>query len=161
MSSTPREVWWLSKAEKRMAAARVVGNQTGSDRMKHGEWKWHQVTVAFKDPQTYFFFFTTIVNSLPKYVFSYPPLPVCPGLTSGFEQWGYNIFRLSGLRLFRFFQPGDYIGMHCASERIFDRLVSFCRSHHEKISQSTVFVHVRCYYPGICWNARDSTAAGR
>ncbi|KAK0242011.1 major facilitator superfamily domain-containing protein [Armillaria nabsnona] len=63
---TPREVWWLSKAEKRMAAARVVGNQTGSDRMKHGDWKWHQVTVAFKDPQTYFFFFTTVVNSLPN-----------------------------------------------------------------------------------------------
>lgn len=63
---TPREVWWLSKAEKRMAAARVVGNQTGSDRTKHGEWKWDQVTVAFKDPQTYFFFFTTVVNSLPN-----------------------------------------------------------------------------------------------
>ncbi|KAG7446491.1 MFS general substrate transporter [Guyanagaster necrorhizus] len=63
---TPREVWWLSKAEKRMAAARIVGNQTGSDRMKRGEWKWHQVAVAFQDPQTYFFFFTTIVNSIPN-----------------------------------------------------------------------------------------------
>ncbi|KAK0213051.1 hypothetical protein DFS33DRAFT_93511 [Desarmillaria ectypa] len=59
ISSTPREIWWLSKAEKHMAAARVVGNQTGSDRTKHGEWEWHQVAIAFKDHQTYFFFFAS------------------------------------------------------------------------------------------------------
>lgn len=61
-----REVRWLSSDEKRMAAARVVGNQTGSDRVKRHIWKWEQVSIAFKDPQTYFFFFVTIVNALPN-----------------------------------------------------------------------------------------------
>lgn len=40
---TPREVRWLSEDEKRAAAARVVANQTGSDRTKRSEWKWDQV----------------------------------------------------------------------------------------------------------------------
>ncbi|RDW61677.1 hypothetical protein BP5796_11569 [Coleophoma crateriformis] len=65
MLGSPREVRWLSEDEKRMAMARVVGNQTGSDRHKRGEWKWDQVRGAFKDPQTYFFFILSIVNALP------------------------------------------------------------------------------------------------
>ncbi|EOD46770.1 putative mfs multidrug protein [Neofusicoccum parvum UCRNP2] len=40
---TPREVRWLSGEEKRMAVARVVRNQTGSDGQKRPEWKWDQV----------------------------------------------------------------------------------------------------------------------
>jgi MFS transporter, ACS family, allantoate permease len=40
---TPREVRWLSEDEKRMAMARVVANQTGSDRQKRDHWKWSQV----------------------------------------------------------------------------------------------------------------------
>lgn len=63
---TPNEVRWLSKEEKRIAAARVVSNQTGTDREQHHAWRWDQVTIAFKDPQTYFFFVTVIVNSLPN-----------------------------------------------------------------------------------------------
>ncbi|KAJ9156304.1 Major facilitator superfamily transporter [Pleurostoma richardsiae] len=63
---SPNEVRWLSPEEKRIAAARVVDNQTGSDRTKHTEWRWDQVKQAFQDPQTYFFFFTVIVNSLPN-----------------------------------------------------------------------------------------------
>lgn len=63
---TPREVPWLSEREKRMAAARVVSNQTGSDRQKHAEWKWSQVRIAFKDPQTYFFFFTNFAFAIPN-----------------------------------------------------------------------------------------------
>ncbi|KXT01720.1 hypothetical protein AC578_2809 [Pseudocercospora eumusae] len=53
---TPREVMWLPAREKRMAAARVVANQTGTDREKHRKWKWSQVRIAFKHPQTCFFF---------------------------------------------------------------------------------------------------------
>lgn len=49
-----------------MAAARVVGNQTGSDRVERHIWKWDQVLTAFKDPQTYFFFFVTVVNAVPN-----------------------------------------------------------------------------------------------
>ncbi|KAH8895550.1 MFS general substrate transporter [Thozetella sp. PMI_491] len=63
---TPREVRWLSEDEKRAAMARVVANQTGSDRNKRSEFKWSQVWETFKDPQTYFFFFVTIINALPN-----------------------------------------------------------------------------------------------
>ncbi|KAF2163746.1 hypothetical protein M409DRAFT_37199 [Zasmidium cellare ATCC 36951] len=63
---TPREVMWLSEREKRMAAARVVSNQTGSDRQKHTGWKWSQVRTAMKDPQTYFFFFTNFAFAIPN-----------------------------------------------------------------------------------------------
>lgn len=31
---TPREIYWLTKEEKRMVAARTVANRTGSDRVK-------------------------------------------------------------------------------------------------------------------------------
>ncbi|KAJ3526039.1 hypothetical protein NM208_g11373 [Fusarium decemcellulare] len=63
---TPREVRWLSEEEKRAAIARVVANQTGSDREKRSEFKWEQVWATFRDPQTYFFFFVTIINALPN-----------------------------------------------------------------------------------------------
>ncbi|KAF4464782.1 major facilitator superfamily transporter [Fusarium albosuccineum] len=63
---TPREVRWLSEDEKRAAIARVVANQTGSDREKRSEFKWEQVWGTFRDPQTYFFFFVTIINALPN-----------------------------------------------------------------------------------------------
>ncbi|KAK7227900.1 hypothetical protein V2G26_000070 [Clonostachys chloroleuca] len=63
---TPREVCWLSEDEKRAAIARVIVNQTGSDQQKRSEFKWEQVWATFRDPQTYFFFFVTIVNALPN-----------------------------------------------------------------------------------------------
>lgn len=63
---TPDEVRWLSVEEKRIAAARVVANQTGSDRQRVKEWRWDQVWTTFRDPQTYFFFFAVIINSLPN-----------------------------------------------------------------------------------------------
>ncbi|KAI0204337.1 MFS general substrate transporter [Astrocystis sublimbata] len=62
---TPREVTWLNKDEKRAAIARIVENKTGSDREKRSEFKWDQARQAFKDPQTYFLFFITIINALP------------------------------------------------------------------------------------------------
>ncbi|KAJ1328156.1 MFS transporter ACS family allantoate permease [Microdochium nivale] len=66
MLGTPREVRWLKEDEKRAAIARVVANQTGSDRNKRSEFKWDQVVDTFKDPQTYFFFFVSIINALPN-----------------------------------------------------------------------------------------------
>lgn len=63
---TPREVRWLTDDQKRAAIARVAGNKTGSDREKRSEWKWDQVKTACLDPQTYFFFIVTIVNTLPS-----------------------------------------------------------------------------------------------
>jgi hypothetical protein len=62
---TPREVRWLSEAEKRMAYARVVKSQTGSDSQKRN-FSRKQVLETFKDPQTYFFFFTVLINSIPN-----------------------------------------------------------------------------------------------
>ncbi|KAL6806182.1 major facilitator superfamily domain-containing protein [Trichoderma sp. SZMC 28012] len=63
---TPSEIRWLSKEEKHITAARVASSQTGSDRGQKYEWHWDQVLDAFRDPQTYFFFFAYIVNSLPN-----------------------------------------------------------------------------------------------
>ncbi|KAH7410564.1 major facilitator superfamily domain-containing protein [Cadophora sp. MPI-SDFR-AT-0126] len=63
---TPSEVRWLNPDEKRAAAARIVSNQTGTDRQKKTEWKWDQAIDTFKDPQTWFFFFVQIVNALPN-----------------------------------------------------------------------------------------------
>lgn len=63
---TPREVSWLSERERRMAAARVVRNKTGSDRQKRSEWKWDQVRTTFRDPQTYLLFFTIVANTIPN-----------------------------------------------------------------------------------------------
>ncbi|KAJ4864448.1 major facilitator superfamily domain-containing protein [Trichoderma breve] len=63
---TLSEVRWLSKEEKRIAAARVASSQIGSDRGQKYEWHWDQVVDAFRDPQTYFFFFAYIANSLPN-----------------------------------------------------------------------------------------------
>lgn len=63
--STPRDCRWLSAEERRMAQARVVSSQTGSDAQQR-KWDMHQVKVAFQDPQTYFFFFVSIVNSIPN-----------------------------------------------------------------------------------------------
>lgn len=62
---TPREVRWLSETEKRMAYARIVKSQTGSDAQKR-DFDWQQVWDTFKDPQTYFFFFTVLINSIPN-----------------------------------------------------------------------------------------------
>lgn len=63
--STPRDCRWLNAEEKRMAQARVVSSQTGSD-VKERKWDMHQVWVALRDPQTYFFFFVSLVNAVPN-----------------------------------------------------------------------------------------------
>ncbi|WWD16928.1 hypothetical protein CI109_101360 [Kwoniella shandongensis] len=63
---TPREAIWLSAEEKRMAIARVLVNQTGSDREKRGHINWTHVREVFIDPQTYFLFFAVFIGSLPN-----------------------------------------------------------------------------------------------
>ena len=45
---TPREVRWLNEDEKKAAIARVIANQTGSDKNKRSEFKWEQVWSTFK-----------------------------------------------------------------------------------------------------------------
>lgn len=49
---TPREVRWLSPEEKKAAIARVITNQTGSDREKRSSFRWDQATTAFKGLST-------------------------------------------------------------------------------------------------------------
>jgi hypothetical protein len=50
---TPSEVPWLTPEEKRMANARIVGNQIGHDRTGM-TWKWEQVREALIDPVVHF-----------------------------------------------------------------------------------------------------------
>jgi ACS family allantoate permease-like MFS transporter len=63
---TPREVRWLSSEQKRMAMARVVQNQTGSDRHHRTTLQWNQVKECFIDPQTWFLSACVVVGSLPN-----------------------------------------------------------------------------------------------
>lgn len=79
----PREVFWMTEEDRRIQAARVLANNTGTDRQKrsyvelaghhlvslltypHREWKWDQFWASFRDPQAYLFFFVVIVNAIP------------------------------------------------------------------------------------------------
>ncbi|ODO07714.1 hypothetical protein I350_03288 [Cryptococcus amylolentus CBS 6273] len=61
---TPSEVRWLNVEEKKMAAARIVSNQSrGSDK---SEWEWDQVKEAFLDPQVWFYFFISFLANIPN-----------------------------------------------------------------------------------------------
>jgi ACS family allantoate permease-like MFS transporter len=82
---TPREVRWLSSEEKRIANARVVSSQTGSDAMVRHEWKWSQISDSFRDPQLYFVFFYVVINSIPN------------GGTTAFGNLVYTSFGFSSL----------------------------------------------------------------
>ncbi|KAK3621088.1 hypothetical protein LTR56_023014 [Elasticomyces elasticus] len=62
---SPKEVRWLNKAEKRMAAARIVQNKVGRD-TTGVKWSWPQVTEAFCDPQLYFCMLNGFLSSVPN-----------------------------------------------------------------------------------------------
>ncbi|BEJ11159.1 hypothetical protein CspHIS471_0105810 [Cutaneotrichosporon sp. HIS471] len=61
---TPKEVWWLSKREKRMAHARIISNGTGGG--EHHPWRWSQVLECFKDPQFYMGFLGNLLCTIPN-----------------------------------------------------------------------------------------------
>ncbi|WVQ85116.1 hypothetical protein IAT38_007281 [Cryptococcus sp. DSM 104549] len=62
---TPSQVSWLSPEQRRMALARIVDGQTGSDR---GRVPFNRVHAkeALIDPQTWFLFVAVFVGSLPN-----------------------------------------------------------------------------------------------
>ncbi|GAB1743724.1 hypothetical protein NU219Hw_g646t1 [Hortaea werneckii] len=62
---SPKEVRWLSKEEKRMAAARIVRNKAGRD-VTGIKWSWEQTAEAFMDPQLYFCMFNAFLSSVPN-----------------------------------------------------------------------------------------------
>ncbi|KAI6823896.1 MFS general substrate transporter [Hortaea werneckii] len=62
---SPKEVRWLSKEEKRMAAARIVRNKAGRD-VTGIKWSWPQTAEAFMDPQLYFCMFNAFLSSVPN-----------------------------------------------------------------------------------------------
>jgi MFS transporter, ACS family, allantoate permease len=61
---TPHMLSWLSGSMKRVAAARVVWNKTGSDRQKRSEWKRDQLRTTFRDPEIYLLFFANVENTI-------------------------------------------------------------------------------------------------
>jgi hypothetical protein len=61
---TPKEVWWLSRREKRMAHARIVSNGTGGG--EHHPWRWAQVRECFRDPQFYMALLANILCTIPN-----------------------------------------------------------------------------------------------
>ncbi|KAL7409820.1 MFS general substrate transporter [Mrakia frigida] len=63
---TPKEVWWLTEEEKRMASARIVRNKTGSDRVQGQKFKMEQAREALRDPVTWFSFLNVFIASIPN-----------------------------------------------------------------------------------------------
>ncbi|KAI7550843.1 MFS general substrate transporter [Hortaea werneckii] len=62
---SPKEVRWLSKEEKRMAAARIVRSKAGRD-VTGIKWSWDQTAEALMDPQLYFCMFNAFLSSVPN-----------------------------------------------------------------------------------------------
>ncbi|KAF2142939.1 uncharacterized protein K452DRAFT_248575 [Aplosporella prunicola CBS 121167] len=62
---SPTEVRWLSKDEKRMAAARILKNKAGRD-VTGIKWSWPQTLEAFKDPQLWFCTVNAFLSSVPN-----------------------------------------------------------------------------------------------
>ena len=60
---TPHEVRWLSAREKRIATARVLKNNAGTDLTGKERWNWDQFKEAFVDPALYFQFVSDCVES--------------------------------------------------------------------------------------------------
>ncbi|KKY14753.1 putative major facilitator superfamily transporter [Phaeomoniella chlamydospora] len=65
MLGSPKEVRWLTKEEKRMAAARIVRNKAGRD-VTGIKWTWPQVSEAFRDPQLWFSMINAFLSSVPN-----------------------------------------------------------------------------------------------
>ncbi|KAK0099518.1 hypothetical protein ONS96_008356 [Cadophora gregata f. sp. sojae] len=62
---SPKEVRWMSKGEKRMAAARIISNKAGRD-VTGTKWNWDQVVEALKDPVLYFSTLNAFLSSVPN-----------------------------------------------------------------------------------------------
>ncbi|KAL0258325.1 hypothetical protein SLS55_007501 [Diplodia seriata] len=62
---SPKEVHWMSKEEKRMAAARILKNKAGRD-VTGVKWSWPQVGEAFRDPQLWFSMINAFLSSVPN-----------------------------------------------------------------------------------------------
>ncbi|WVQ86238.1 hypothetical protein IAT38_008406 [Cryptococcus sp. DSM 104549] len=62
MLGTPNEVRWLTAAEKRMACARVMKNNAGTDLTGRKTWRWDHVKEAFLDPVLYFQFVNAFMS---------------------------------------------------------------------------------------------------
>ncbi|KAK2033158.1 major facilitator superfamily transporter [Colletotrichum zoysiae] len=63
---TPSEVKWLSAAEKEMASARIMSNNTGHDRTALKGWKWKQVRECLIDPCFWFAGLNAFLSSVPN-----------------------------------------------------------------------------------------------
>ena len=60
---SPKEVIWMNKDEKRMAAARIVRNKVGRD-VTGVKWTWPQVWEAAVDPQLWFCMINAFLSSV-------------------------------------------------------------------------------------------------
>ncbi|ODN97332.1 hypothetical protein L198_03895 [Cryptococcus wingfieldii CBS 7118] len=64
MLGSPNEVRWLSQEEKKIANARVMKNNAGTDLTGRKTWKWDQVREAFLDPVLYAQFVNAFLSSV-------------------------------------------------------------------------------------------------
>ncbi|TFK53036.1 MFS general substrate transporter [Heliocybe sulcata] len=63
---TPSEVRWLTPEERRMANARIVGNNTGHDTTGIKKWKWKQAGECLLDPCFWFAGINAFLSSVPN-----------------------------------------------------------------------------------------------
>lgn len=101
---SPKEVIWLNKEEKRMAAARILQNKAGRD-VTGVNWTWPQVGEAFRDPQLWFCMLNAFLSSVPNgYDLEYPVSGRLHQLThrrafTTFSSILYNSFGFSKLQV--------------------------------------------------------------
>ncbi|KAI0018646.1 MFS general substrate transporter [Xylariomycetidae sp. FL0641] len=63
---TPSEVRWLTPGERRMANARILGNNTGHDKTGVKTWKWAQARECLVDPCFWFAGINAFLSSVPN-----------------------------------------------------------------------------------------------
>ncbi|KZT28235.1 MFS general substrate transporter [Neolentinus lepideus HHB14362 ss-1] len=63
---TPSEVRWLTPEQRRMANARIVGNNTGHDTTGLKKWKWKQAEECLTDPCFWFAGINAFLSSVPN-----------------------------------------------------------------------------------------------
>ncbi|WVQ82812.1 hypothetical protein IAT38_004944 [Cryptococcus sp. DSM 104549] len=92
----PKDVWWLTKEEKKMAHARIVGNGTGDG--GNAAWDWAQVRECFRDPQYYFTILFNLSATIPN------------GVLTTFTALVYTGFGFTPLESILYQLPSNAIG---------------------------------------------------
>ncbi|KAH9816347.1 putative transporter [Teratosphaeria destructans] len=124
---SPKEVHWLSKAEKRMAAARIVKNKAGRD-VTGVKWSWPQVYEAFLDPQLWFCMTNAFLSSVPN------------GALTTFGSIMYKSFGFTQLRVLLIDIPRSGKHYPDAQHRLLDHLPPCFGIYTRKVPNKRLYI---------------------